>query len=99
MKRFSFIIMLLGTVITLPSMAFESTTDPVVKTLYATQQVSSSFSNDKIVLAAKSDAATFVASGGEIRGANIEAAFNRIRILHPALKATDIQLAEAILAQ
>lgn len=99
MKHFSFIMMLLGAVITLPAMAFESTTDPVVKMLYATQQVSSSFSNDKIVLAAKSDAATFVASNGEIRGANIEAAFNRIRDLNPALQATDIQLAEAILAQ
>lgn len=99
MKQFLFTIMLLGTTITLPAMAFESTTDPVVKMLYATQQVSSSFSNDKIVLDAKGDAATFVASKGELRGANIEAAFTRIRELNPDLKATDTQLAEAILAQ
>ena len=98
MKRFSFTIMLLG-IIALPATAFESTTDPVVKMLYATQQVSSSFSNDKIVLDAKSDAASFVASNGELRGVNIEAAFNRIRELNPNLKATDAQLAEAILAQ
>lgn len=90
---------LMSAICTLPALAFESTTDIVVRSLYATQQVSSSFSNDKIVLAAQGDAATFVATKGEIRGAHIEAAINKIRTQYPDLKITDIELAEAILAQ
>lgn len=83
----------------LPTMAFESTTDIVVRSLYATQQVSSSFSNDKVVLAAQSDAATFVATEGKVRGAQIEAAIHKIRTQYPDLNLTDLELAEAILAQ
>ncbi len=90
---------LVGAIYTLPAQAFESTTDIVVRSLYATQQVSSSFSNDKIILAAKGDAATFVATSGEVRGTHIEAAIHRIRTQYPDLKVTDIELAEAILAQ
>lgn len=48
-------------------------------TLSSTQGTSGSFKDDKIVLAAKDDAAAFVASEGEIRGARIEAAFESIR--------------------
>ena len=47
--------------------------------LSSSKGTSGSFSDDKIVLAAKDDAAAFVASEGEIRGARIEAAFERIR--------------------
>ncbi|SEE57625.1 MULTISPECIES: DUF2388 domain-containing protein [Pseudomonas] len=48
-------------------------------TLSSTKGTSGSFKDDKIVLAAKDDAAAFVASEGEIRGARIEAAFESIR--------------------
>lgn len=82
-----------------PVMAFESTTDLVVRSLYASQQVTSSVSNNKIVKEAAGDAAGFVASNGKIRGARIEAAFREIRQRNPQLQATDLELAEAILAQ
>lgn len=90
---------LFGSLSAMPAMAFESTTDIVVRSLYATQQVSSSFSNDKVILAAQGDAATFVATNGEVRGAHIEAAIHKIRMQYPDLNVTDLELAEAILAQ
>ena len=66
-------------------------------TLSSSKGTSGSFKDDKIVLAAKDDAAAFVASDGDIRGAQMEAAFQRIRSLVPELSATDQQLAKAIL--
>ncbi len=66
-------------------------------TLSSSKGTSGSFKDDKIVLAAKDDAAAFVASDGDIRGAQMEAAFQRIRSLLPELSATDQQLAKAIL--
>src|SRR5690606_9410775 len=58
----------------------------------------SSIGNDKVVLDARDDAASFVASGGETRGVQLEAALQHIREQLPELQATDMQLAEAILA-
>ena len=53
----------------------------------------------KVVLAARDDAASFVASAGEVRGAQLEAAFATLREQLPeARAASDQQLAEAILA-
>jgi uncharacterized protein (TIGR02448 family) len=53
----------------------------------------------KVVLAARDDAASFVASQGDIRGASLEAAFATLREQLPeARHASDRQLAEAILA-
>ncbi|SDS11587.1 DUF2388 domain-containing protein [Pseudomonas oryzae] len=59
----------------------------------------STFKDDKIVVAAKDDASSFIASGGTIRGAYLEAALEQIRREHPGLQATDQELAAAILAQ
>lgn len=59
---------------------------------------SSTKDDDKIVRAAKDDAASFVASQGQIRGAHLEAAVTLIRGKQPQLQASDMQLAEAILA-
>ena len=55
--------------------------------------------DDKVVLQARDDAASFVASSGRIRGAQLEAALRHLRE-HDALaqRATDMQLAQAILA-
>jgi uncharacterized protein (TIGR02448 family) len=82
--------------------SFVVTTDAVVgafgATSDATSDVTSSFDDDKIVLAARDDAASFVASAGDIRGAQLEAAFKHIRNLQPQLAASDLQLAQAILA-
>lgn len=55
--------------------------------------------NDKLVLAARPDAASFVASEGSIRGARLEAALRHLRQQYPQLQgADDRQLAQAILA-
>ncbi|MDD0977018.1 DUF2388 domain-containing protein [Pseudomonas fontis] len=82
--------------------SFVVTTDAVVgsvaATTDATSDVSSSFRDDKIVRAARDDAASFVASQGDIRGVKLESAFAHIRQQAPTLQASDVQLAQAILA-
>lgn len=55
--------------------------------------------DDKVVLQARDDAASFVASDGRIRGARLEAALRALREHHAdARTASDMQLAQAILA-
>lgn len=82
--------------------SFVVTTDTVVRGLGAstdaTSDVTSSFRDDKIVRAARDDAASFVASQGAIRGVKLESALAHIRQQTPALQASDAQLAQAILA-
>ncbi|NIF19118.1 DUF2388 domain-containing protein [Pantoea sp. Cy-639] len=82
--------------------SFVVTTDTVVRavaaTTDATSDMSSSFRDNKIVQAARDDAATFVGSEGAIRGAKLESAFAYIRQQQPNLQASDTQLARAILA-
>ncbi|MNP84661.1 hypothetical protein D3C76_1840670 [compost metagenome] len=52
----------------------------------------------KVVMAARDDAASFVASAGDIRGAQLEAAFGALREQFPkAREASDQVLAETIL--
>ncbi|MCV2221606.1 DUF2388 domain-containing protein [Pseudomonas mercuritolerans] len=81
--------------------SFIVTTDSIVGALKAssdaTSDVTSSFRDDKIVLAARDDAASFVASQGDIRGVKLESALDHIRHQAPQLNATDAQLAQAIL--
>lgn len=56
--------------------------------------------DDKVVLQAREDAASFVASNGRIRGAQLEAALRHLREQDPeAREASDMQLAQAILAR
>jgi uncharacterized protein (TIGR02448 family) len=60
----------------------------------------SSSGDDKVVLQARDDAAGFVASDGRIRGAMLEAALRHLRERSEAARqASDMQLAQAILAQ
>ncbi|WP_095055779.1 DUF2388 domain-containing protein [Pseudomonas sp. Irchel s3b2] len=59
----------------------------------------STFKDDKIVIPARDDASSFVASGGTIRGVYLESVLKEIRQNHPDLKASDEELARAILAQ
>lgn len=76
------------------------TTDAIVGAVGATSDATSSSTSDyKIIKAARDDAASFVATQGAIRGVHLEAALPHIRTQQPALEATDMQLAEAILAQ
>ena len=94
--------LLLGLASTASATSFVVTTDTVVRAVAAstdaTSDLSSSFRDDKIVQAARDDAATFVGTQGNIRGARLESAFVHIRSNMPALQASDAQLAQAILA-
>lgn len=72
--------------------------DAVDASSRATSRASSSLHDNKIILAAKDDAASFVATDGEIRGVKLESALAYLRTQMPQSKATDGQLAEAILA-
>lgn len=81
--------------------SFVVTTDTIGSALAGTTDVSvdisSSFNDDKLVLVARDDAASFVASQGALRGAQLEAALQHIRQVAPQLNASDAQLAQAIL--
>ena len=68
-------------------------------TVEVTSDATSSLRDMKQLRAARDDAASFVASQGDIRGARLEAAFATLREQLPeARHASDQQLAEAILA-
>ena len=53
----------------------------------------------KLIVAAQDDASSFVASEGSIRGPYLEAAMQKVRADNPGLQATDMELANAILAK
>lgn len=60
----------------------------------------SSSGDDKIVLQAREDAASFVASDGQFRSARLEAALRQLRARDATARdASDLQLARAILAR
>lgn len=83
--------------------SFVATTDAIGTSLANTAKSTSNataatFGNDKVVLDARDDAASYVGSAGAVRGVYLEAALQHIRQQMPDLQATDMQLAEAILA-
>ncbi|KIY41535.1 ribonucleotide reductase [Pseudomonas sp. 10-1B] len=53
----------------------------------------------KLVMAAQDDAGSFVASEGAIRGPFLEAAIRQARAENPGMQASDMELANAILAK
>lgn len=57
------------------------------------------FKDHKLIVAAQDDAGSFVASDGGIRGPFLEAAIEQVRHDNPGLKASDMDLANAILAK
>lgn len=57
------------------------------------------FKDNKMIVAAQDDAGSFVASDGSIRGPYLEAAMQKVRADTPGLQATDMELANAILAK
>ena len=80
-----------------------ATSDIIVRafgrTIDFTSDTTTSVRDSKVVLEARDDAASFVASEGAIRGAQLEAAFSTLRDRVPeARDASDQTLAEAILA-
>lgn len=59
----------------------------------------STLRDDKIVMPARDDLSSFVASEGAIRGAYLESVLMQIRHDHPDLKASDEDLARMLLIQ
>ena len=79
--------------------SFVITTDWSIDAFGSSSDATSSSTKDnKVIRAARDDAASFVASHGAIRGAQLEAALLQIREHAPQLQASDAQLAEAILS-
>jgi len=69
------------------------------RTINFTSDTTTSIRDSKVVRDAQDDAASYVASNGNIRGAQLEAAFSTLRTQWPEAKdASDQQLAQAILA-
>jgi len=78
--------------------AFNLSTQGTVASGYATSLVTSAPFDHKL-LAARDDAAAFIASDGRLRGARLESALLYLRQSRPKLHAGDLELAEAILVQ
>ncbi|KAB7768168.1 DUF2388 domain-containing protein [Xanthomonas maliensis] len=84
----------------LPLAAFASSSAGTSAGASSAGSSASSSGHDKVVAAARDDAAGFVASAGAIRGARLEAAFVQLRSRSEAARlASDLELAQAILAQ
>lgn len=79
--------------------AMDATTQSLVITGYVTSQVTAAPFDRKRIVAARDDAAVFVASDGLIRGARLEAAFDALRHSCARHSVGDRELAEAILVQ
>ena len=69
------------------------------RTIDFTSDTTTSIRDSKVVIQAKDDAASYVATGGDIHGSQLDAAFDTLRARVPeARDASDQVLAEAILA-
>lgn len=79
--------------------AFDVSTQNTVVSGYATSMVSSAPFDRKLLLAAHDDAAAFVASDGQLRGAQLESALHYLRKSRPKLHVNDLELAQVILVQ
>jgi len=79
--------------------AFDVSTQNTVVSVWATGMVSSAPFDRKLIIAAHDDAAAFVASDGQLRGAQLESALHYLRKSRPELHVSDLELAQAILVQ
>lgn len=79
--------------------AFNLSTQGIVASGYATSMVTAAPFDHKMLLAAHDDAAAYIASGGQLRGAQLESALRYLRQTQPKLHASDLELAQAILVQ
>ena len=99
----SLLVASLGLACTAQAQTLVATSNILVRALDRSLDFSSdtttSLRDMKVVLAAREEAASFVASAGELRGVQLEAALRSLREQLPeAREASDMQLAEAILA-
>ena len=79
--------------------AFDVSTQSTVISAYATSKVTSAPFDRKLVMAAQDDAAAFIATDGQWRGARLESALHYLHNTQPKLNASDLELAQAILVQ
>ncbi|KWV81016.1 hypothetical protein PFLL34_02057 [Pseudomonas fluorescens] len=79
--------------------ALDVSTQSTVVSVYATSKVTSAPFDNKLVMAARDDAAAFIATDGQWRGARLESALDYLRRAQPKLHASDLELAQAILVQ
>ena len=79
--------------------AFDSTLAGIVASGYVTSQLTSLPFENKLIVDAQDEAASFVASAGQLHGARLEAALRWMREQHPGLAVSDLELAQAILVQ
>lgn len=79
--------------------AFDTSTAGIVATGYVSSQLTTLPFENKLIVDARDEAASFVASGGTLRGARLEAALRWLRGDQPASMASDLELAQAILVQ
>jgi uncharacterized protein (TIGR02448 family) len=102
MIRTALVSALLACAIAAPAFAASSAAGSAascVGTMASSHTTSPDNNNNKVVLQARDDAASFVASDGSIRGAHLEAALHFLRERNLSARvASDMQLAQAILA-
>ncbi|MCQ4319036.1 DUF2388 domain-containing protein [Stutzerimonas stutzeri] len=79
--------------------AFDTATAGLVGSGYVTSQLTSLPLENKLIIEAREDAASFVASGGQVHGVRLEAALRWLRHSQPELAASDLELAQIILVQ
>jgi uncharacterized protein (TIGR02448 family) len=84
---------------TTQAQAMDTSTQSLVITGYVTSKVTTAPFDRKLIIAAQDDAAAFVATNGELKGAQLESALMALRQAKPKLSATDLELAQAILVQ
>ncbi|MDA7088904.1 DUF2388 domain-containing protein [Pseudomonas sp. SA3-5] len=97
MSRFGPLLFAALFVFTAPTFA-DSTVRDILSSGATTASTYLTFKDKKLIVPARDDASSYVASGGEIRGPYLEAALKQLRAEHPDLQASDMQLASAILA-
>jgi uncharacterized protein (TIGR02448 family) len=99
MIRLTLISILLACAIVAPAFAGQSSAGTLAIGVGTSASFKTTSPDMKVVAQARDDAASFVASNGRIRGAQLEAALRLLREKNAdARRATDMQLAQAILA-
>lgn len=95
-----FVSLFLASLLTLPGLALARDVSDYATSAGISASLYSTFKDDKLVVAAREDAGTFVASDGVMRGAYLEAALHHLRESRPNLAGrSDLELAAALLAE
>ncbi|QLF93599.1 DUF2388 domain-containing protein [Pseudomonas sp. ABC1] len=82
-----------------PAHALDTLSAGLVRSSYVTSKLTSTPFESKRVIAARDDAAHFIATDGGVRSAYLQAAFDHLRQNMAELPDDDLELAAAILVQ